>query len=90
MSDDEIIGLKSTSIKFKKNIKFSFLFLLITYLNVFIYLRKYWIKHFFILCLFYFNFNLSIINLKNQPKFMFKMFKLNNFQAYFIYRHFLN
>ena len=82
MSDDEIIGLKSTSIKFKKNIKLfigmSYLInmLLLTYLfktdigyNFFSVLL-----FFFIATLFYqiFKFN------KNQPKNCLKMFKINN------------
>ena len=47
MVDDEIIGIKSTSIKFKKNIK---LFVgscyFITFLIIFIYLNKVWFKYF--------------------------------------------
>ena len=82
MSDDEIIGLKSTSIKFKKNIK---LFIGMSYLiNVLLiaYLFKTNIGYnffsallfFFIITLFYqiFKFN------KNQPKSCLKMFKINN------------
>ena len=82
MSDDEIIGLKSTSIKFKNNIK---LFIGVSYLiNVLLltYLFKTDIGYnffsvllfFFIITLFYqiFNFN------KNQPKSCLKMFKINN------------
>ena len=82
MSDDEIIGLKSTSIKFRKNIKLfvgmSYLItiLLVTYLfrtnigfNFFSILLV-----FFISTLIYqmFNFN------KNKPKSCLKMFKINN------------
>ena len=82
MSDDEIIGLKSTSIKFKNNIK---LFIGVSYLiNVLLltYLFKTDIGYnffsvllfFFIITLFYqiFKFN------KNQPKSCLKMFKINN------------
>jgi 4-hydroxybenzoate polyprenyltransferase len=82
MSDDEIIGLKSTSVKFKNNIK---LFIGMSYLiNVLLltYLFKTDIGYnffsvllfFFIITLFYqiFKFN------KNQPKSCLKMFKINN------------
>ena len=82
MSDDEIIGLKSTSIKFKKNIK---LFIGMSYLiNVLLltYLFKTDIGYnffsallfLFIATLFYqiFKFN------KNRPKNCLKMFKINN------------
>ena len=82
MSDDEIIGLKSTSVKFKNNIK---LFIGVSYLiNVLLltYLFKTDIGYnffsvllfFFIITLFYqiFKFN------KNQPKSCLKMFKINN------------
>jgi len=82
MSDDEIIGLKSTSVKFKNNIK---LFIGVSYLiNVLLltYLFKTDIGYnffsvlffFFIITLFYqiLKFN------KNQPKSCLKMFKINN------------
>jgi 4-hydroxybenzoate polyprenyltransferase len=82
ISDDEIIGLKSTSVKFKNNIK---LFIGVSYLiNVLLltYLFKTDIGYnffsvlffFFIITLFYqiFKFN------KNQPKSCLKMFKINN------------
>ena len=39
MSDDEIIGLKSTSIKFKKNIRLFVAFLFNFYNFIFIYLK---------------------------------------------------
>ena len=89
MSDDEIIGLKSTSIKFKKNIK---LFLFVTYLitslliiYLFIELLEINFSLFFlisfIITLFYqiFKFN------ENKPADCLKMFKLNNLSGFFLF-----
>ena len=89
MSDDEIIGLKSTSIKFKKNIKlFLFVSYLITSLLI-IYLFKELLEiNFslfflisFIITLFYqiFKFN------ENKPADCLKMFKLNNLSGFFLF-----
>ena len=88
MSEDEIIGLKSTSIKFKNNIK-SFLgasyfvtIILITYLfkanigsNLFSILLIMFIGS-LLYQLFMFN--------KNNPKNCIKMFRLNNFSGLFL------
>ena len=89
MSDDEIIGLKSTSIKFKKNIKsFVFISYLITIstmiylfqenigLNIFSLLLV-----FFILTLIY---QLVKFNKSNQISCL-KMFKLNNFSGLILF-----
>ena len=89
MSDDEIIGLKSTSIKFKKNIK---LFLFVSYLitslliiYLFIELLEINFSLFFlisfIITLFYqiFKFN------ENKPADCLKMFKLNNLSVFFLF-----
>ena len=89
MSDDEIIGLKSTSIKFKKNIK---LFLFVSYLItsllmicLFIDLLEINFSLFFlisfIITLFYqiFKFN------ENKPADCLKMFKLNNLSGFFLF-----
>ena len=89
MSDDEIIGLKSTSIKFKKNIK---LFLFVTYLitslliiYLFIELLEINFSLFFlisfIITLFYqiFKFN------ENKPADCLRMFKLNNLSGFFLF-----
>ena len=89
MSDDEIIGLKSTSIKFKKNIK---LFLFVSYLitsllmiYLFIELLEINFSLFFlisfIITLFYqiFKFN------ENKPADCLKMFKLNNLSGFFLF-----
>ena len=89
MSDDEIIGLKSTSIKFKKNIK---LFLFVSYLitslliiYLFIELLDINFSLFFLISffitLFYqiFKFN------ENKPADCLKMFKLNNLSGFFLF-----
>ena len=89
MSDDEIIGLKSTSIKFKKNIK---LFLFVSYLitsllmiYLFIELLEINFSLFFlisfIITLFYqiFKFN------ENKPEDCLRMFKLNNLSGFFLF-----
>ena len=89
MSDDEIIGLKSTSIKFKKNIKlfvsFSYLItvLLIAYLfKSFIGLNIFpLIMFIFLLSLVY-----QLIKFKNnQPKICLKIFKINNYTGFFLF-----
>ena len=89
MSDDEIIGLKSTSIKFRKNIK---LFLFVSYLItsllmicLFIDLLEINFSLFFlisfIITLFYqiFKFN------ENKPADCLRMFKLNNLSGFFLF-----
>ena len=89
MSDDEIIGLKSTSIKFRKNIK---LFLFVSYLitslltiYLFLELLKINFSLFFlisfIITLFYqiFKFN------ENKPADCLRMFKLNNLSGFFLF-----
>ena len=89
MSDDEIIGLKSTSIKFRKNIK---LFLFVSYLItslliIYLFLELLEINFSlfflisFIVTLFYqiFKFN------ENKPADCLKMFKLNNLSGFFLF-----
>ena len=64
MSDDEIIGLKSTSIKFKNNIRLfvSISYLIFIILLFYLFKRILWTKYFyFFLIIIYFKFNLSII-----------------------------
>ena len=83
MSDDEIIGLKSTSIKFKKNIG---LFVSTSYLITKIFFL-YLFKSFFGLNIFTFFSLLFILSLiyqlkefyKNNSKDFLKLFKLNNY-----------
>ena len=83
MSDDEIIGLKSTSIKFKKNIK---LFVSISYtITIFMTFLLFKEKIDFnifslILSLFVLSLIYQILKFdKNNPSTCLKMFKLNNF-----------
>ena len=82
MSDDEIIGLNSTSIKFKKNIR---LFVSITYL-IFVILVIYLFKDFigtnfftFFLTMFILTLILQLLKFKrNNFENCLKLFKLNN------------
>ena len=90
MSDDEIIGLKSTSIKFKKNIN---LFVALTYLiTVLILLYLFWGKIeanyfssifliFFVVTLIYQSINFN----KENPASCLKMFKLNNYSGLLLF-----
>jgi len=85
VSDDEIIGLKSTAIKFKKNIK---LFVFISYsitilLMSFIFLKNLGINFF---TLFFLIFILSLLVQvfrfrKDNPKVSLNIFKFNNFSG---------
>ena len=89
MSDDEIIGLKSTSIKFRKNIKlFLFVSYLITSLLMIYLIIELLEINFslfflisFIITLFYqiFKFN------ENKPADCLRMFKLNNLSGFFLF-----
>ena len=89
MSDDEIIGLKSTSIKFKNNIK---LFVSVSYfvtISMILYLFKEFIGlNIFSLCLAVFILTL-IYQLfkfkKNKPKNYLKIFKYNNYTGLFLF-----
>ena len=89
MSDDEIIGLKSTAIKFKKNLK---LFVAVSYLissSIIIYLfnESIGVNIFsmlvtlFILSLVYQVFNFT----KENPKTCLKMFKFNNISGFILF-----
>ena len=89
MSDDEIIGLKSTAIKFKKNIK---LFVTISYLIAvtgIIYLFKNNIgSNLFSILLFLFILSLAYQCLKfdkKNPNSCLQMFKLNNYSGLFLF-----
>ena len=89
MSDDEIIGLKSTSIKFKNNIK---LFVSVSYfvtVSMILYLFKEFIDlNVFSLCLtvFIFTFIYQLFEFKkNKPKNYLKIFKYNNYTGLFLF-----
>ncbi len=89
IKDDEIIGIKSTSIKFKKNAKifvgscYSLFILLILSLCIMLNIDKYIsiLSMFFILTLFY---QLKIFK-KNKPHSCLKAFKINNLTGLFVY-----
>ena len=89
MSDDEIIGLKSTSIKFKKNIK---LFVCICYILSFASITWLYSKeigiNLFTLLLFMFLmtlvYQLNIFK-KSDPLSCLKAFKVNNFSGLFLF-----
>ena len=81
--DDEIIGIKSTSIKFKKNIKFfvSVCYFLSSFLIIILFYDQYGLNSFTLLVIF---FVLSLIYQimkfkKNSPKKCLEAFSLNNF-----------
>ena len=89
MSDDEIIGLKSTSIKFKKNLK---LFVATSYL-ISLLMILYLFKSFFglnifslLITIFISSFVYQIIQLnKNQSKNYLSIFKSNNYSGLFLF-----
>ena len=85
MYDDEIIGLKSTAIKFKKNIKkFVTMAYFITLLSIFLLFKNTIGLNIFTIFLSFFAISLiyQIINFKiNNPKSCLQMFKFNNFSG---------
>ena len=89
MSDDEIIGLKSTSIKFKNNL---WLFVSVSYLVsmiLIIYLfRNYYGKNLFSLfsILFFFSLIYQLFHLRTgRSNNLLKLFKLNNYTGMFLF-----
>ena len=89
ISDDEIIGLKSTAIKFKNNIKkFVMMTYLITIISL-IYLFKDTFKFdfstFFIFLFFLSLFYQIIIFKKNKPAMCLHAFKFNNYSGLFLF-----
>jgi 4-hydroxybenzoate polyprenyltransferase len=89
MSDDEIIGLKSTSIKFKKNIK---LFVSISYF-ITVFMILYLFKEYLgintfslFLTIFILSFVYQLFKFKkSQPKNYLKIFKFNNYTGLFLF-----
>jgi len=89
MSDDEIIGLKSTSIKFKNNIR---LFVSISYL-VFIFLTLYLFRYFFgnnfftfFLIMFILSLIFQLLELKKKKSNNYlKLFKFNNYTGLLLF-----
>ncbi len=89
MSDDEIIGLKSTAIKFKKNIK---LFITITYMITFLILLSIFKENlglnFFTFLIFLFGVSLFFQILKlevDNSENCLKMFKVNNLSGLILF-----
>ena len=89
IKDDEIIGVKSTSIKFKKNIKlfvstsYSLMIILITFL----FFKDFGINLFsslFLIFVISLAIQLIIFDLKN-PKNCLRAFKINNFSGLFLF-----
>jgi 4-hydroxybenzoate polyprenyltransferase len=89
IEDDEIIGIKSTSIKFKNNIKLfvGFCYFISSALIVFLFYNKLGLNNFTLLMTIYI---LTLINQiikfkKNDPKECLKTFKINNFSGLFLF-----
>ena len=89
MSDDEIIGLKSTSIKFKKNIKlFVSISYLISIILIFLLFYNYIGQNMFTVFLFFFTVSLIyqlIFFKENKTKNYLRLFKFNNFSGLFLF-----
>jgi len=88
MSDDEIIGLKSTSIKFKKNIQlFTFIcYLFFSALIIFIF-KDYFGKNYFsfLMIIFISTLIYQLVKLKKNSKDFLKLFKINNYTGLFLF-----
>ena len=89
IADDEIIGIKSTSIKFKNNIKLfvGFCYILSFSLVVFLFYNKFGLNSFSLLMIIYL---LSLMYQikkfkKNKPQECLKIFKINNFSGFFLF-----
>ena len=93
IADDEVIGLKSTSIKFKKNIKFFVCtsYLITSALLIILFFEKIGINMFsFLLLLFVVSLVYQVINFnKNAPKTCLKTFKFNNYSGLLLFLSFL-
>ncbi len=89
MSDDEIIGLKSTAIKFKKNIKlFVSISYFLTVISMIYLFRNYIGLNIFSILLSFFIFTLFYQCVKfneRKSETCLKMFKLNNFSGFFLF-----
>ena len=95
IKDDEIIGLKSTSIKFKKN-PYKFLYLCYTFFLSSIFLVGYLMKlnEIYFILLFLIAFQMIFFQLKkldiNLPENCLRIFKSNNFLGIIVYFAFLS
>mgnify|MGYP001166260029 FL=1 len=93
IADDEVIGLKSTSIKFKKNIKFfvCISYLITSTLLMYLFLKELG-KNMFSLLILLFMISLiyQIISFnKNKPKTCLNSFKINNYSGLLLFLSFI-
>ncbi len=93
MSDDEIIGLKSTSIKFKKNIKIfvTICYFLTTFLISYLFIDVIGLNFFSLFLIFFVSslvYQIVIFD-KNDSNMCLKAFKLNNFSGLLLFLGFL-
>ena len=93
INDDEIIGVKSTSIKFKNNIKFfvCISYLITSTLLMYLFLKELGKNMFSLLVLlFIISLIYQIINFnKNEPKTCLNSFKINNYSGLFLFLSFI-
>ena len=89
VADDEIIGIKSTSVKFKNNIKLfvSFCYFISSTLIVFLFYNKFSLNNFSLLIAIYISSLMyQIIKFKkNDPKKCLEAFKINNLSGLFLF-----
>jgi len=88
VTDDEIIGIKSTSIKFKNNIKLfvSSCYFISSALIVFLFYNKFNLNIFSLLTVAYIlSLMYQIKKFKNDPKECLKIFKINNLSGFFLF-----
>jgi len=89
VKDDEIIGIKSTSVKFKKNIKLfvCFCYFISSALIVFLFYNKLGLNNFTLLMTIYIlSLMYQIVKFKkNNPNECLKAFKINNYSGFFLF-----
>ncbi|MDA9091795.1 4-hydroxybenzoate octaprenyltransferase [Pelagibacteraceae bacterium] len=89
LTDDEIIGIKSTSVKFKNNIKLfvSFCYFVSSALIIFLFYNKFGLNNSSLLILIYIlSLMFQIIRFKkDNPTECLKAFKMNNFSGLFLF-----
>ena len=88
MSDDEIIGIKSTSIKFKKNITFFISTVYFISIGLLVYLFKGFLGlniFSFFLLLFILSLLYQILNIRKKNKNFLELFKFNNYSGLFLF-----
>jgi len=87
--DDEMIGIKSTSVKFKKNIKLfvSFCYFLSSVLIIYLFYNEFGLNNFTLLIIiFILSLMCQIIKFKkNNPKKCLQAFRLNNFSGFLLF-----